>query len=253
MGPIRSASVVEKGVVDWEGLVARVKGPCGGCPRNGSKSPVLFDHKGSLGGVEFIIVSQEPGFWLNAFPAKKEESLAELCKTGKKNTPECKQANPLSKVLEIFDNFDPSTSSIYWTHALKCVPSKGDRDINKEWRRAATRCTDMFLEEMRVLGKAELNIVAFGKYALELCLNVLDGQDLDQELSISEFMQSNRLPLSYKIKFKDGTNKRVTLFVFTNPSNDTVKINKSGGRMTVEEIQEIESKRIQEIFSQKRR
>ena len=39
--------MAEKDVVDWEGLVAKVNGPCGGCPRNASKSPVLFDRKGS--------------------------------------------------------------------------------------------------------------------------------------------------------------------------------------------------------------
>ena len=170
-----------------------------------------------------------------------------------KEYPGIKQANPLSKMLQIFGNFDPSTSSIYWTHALKCVPSKGDRDINKEWRRAATRCEDMFLDEMRVLGKAELNMVAFGKYALELCLTC-SGRSRHGPRAEHQRVHANEPPAtSYKHKFKDGTDKRVNLFVFTNPSNDTVKINKSGGRMTVEEIQEIESKRIQEIFSQKRR
>jgi len=54
----------------------------------------------------------------------------------------------------------------------------------------------------------------FGKYALELCLHVLDDQDIDQELSISEFMQNNRLPLAFKYKFKDGMVKNIT-FSFT--------------------------------------
>ena len=46
----------------------------------------------------------------------------------------------------------------------------------------------MFIEELRLLGKQEINIIAFGKYALELCLHAFDDQDIDQELSISEFM-----------------------------------------------------------------
>lgn len=243
--------MAELDVVDWEGLIAKVKGPCGGCPRNGSKSPLLFNRKASLGNVEFIVVSQEPGFWLNAIEGK-EGNLERLCKAGKKENLECKKANPLSKVLEIFDNFDPSSSRIYWTHALKCVPSKSDRDVNKEWRRAATRCSEMFLDEIRLIGKSNLNIIAFGKYALELCLYVFDGQDIDQELSISEFMQTHRLPLSYKIKFKDGSTKNIALYIFTNPSSDVVKISKSGGRMTVEEMQEIEMARLREHFSAKR-
>ena len=101
---------------------------------------------------------------------------------------------------------------------------------------------------MRILGKTNLNVIAFGKYALELCLNVLDDQDIDQELSISDFMQGHRLPLIYKLKFKNGVTKTITLFIFTNPSSDVVKISKSGGRMTTEEIQEIETKRIREIL-----
>jgi hypothetical protein len=107
----------------------------------------------------------------------------------------------------------------------------------------------MFLEEIRILGKSILNVVAYGKYALELCLNVFDHQNIDQELSISEFMQSHRLPLTYKIKFKDGTSKSINLFVYTNPSSDVVTIRKSGGKMTVEEIQDIETTRIREMIS----
>lgn len=238
-------------VVDWEGLIAKVKGPCGGCPRNSSKSPVIFDRKTSLANVEFIIVSQEPGFWLKTHQDKAEEQLLRLCKTGKSNLPEVKKANPLTKVLQIFNNFDPSGDRIYWTHALKCIPSKSDRDVNKEWRKAATRCEMMFLDEIRLLGKNDLNIISFGKYALEMCLHAFSDENIDQELSISEFMQSNRFPLAYKYKFKDGTVKNISLFVYGNPSSEVVNIKKSGGKMTVEEIQDIETKRIQELMKGK--
>ena len=127
--------MAELDVVDWEGLIAKVKGPCGGCPRNATKTPLLFNRKVSLGNVEFIVVSQEPGFWMNSSQDGKEEILGQLCRKGNKDIPDCKKANPLSKVLEIFDNFDPCNSKVYWTHALKCIPNKSDRDINKEWRR----------------------------------------------------------------------------------------------------------------------
>ena len=103
----------------------------------------------------------------------------------------------------------------------------------------------MFLDEIRLLGKKELSVLAFGKYALELCLHAFDDQDIDQELSISEFMQAGMLPLNYKIKFKDGTIKNIILYVFTNPSLEVVSVRKSGGRMTVDEIQQIETKQIQ--------
>ncbi len=163
-----------------------------------------------------------------------------------------KRSNPLSKMVQIFSKFDPSEGRVYWTHALKCVPATSDRDINKEWRKAATRCEEYFLDEIKMLGKAELNVLAFGKYALELCLHAFDGQEIDQEISISEFMQSSRLPLSYKHKFKDGTSKTVHLYVFTNPSSEVVRVMKSGGKMTVEEIQDLEIKRIQDMLKKTR-
>jgi hypothetical protein len=240
-------------VEDWAGLIKKVKGTCSGCPRNSSKSPVIFDRKTSLANVEFVVVSQEPGFWLRTAGPKAEAELQRLCRIGKQTSPEVKTANPLSKMIQIFGNFDPALDRVYWTHALKCIPTKSDRDVNKEWRKAATRCEDMFIDEIRLLGKKDINIIAIGKYALELCLHAFADQDIDQELSISEFMQNNRLPLSYKYKFKDGTTKNISLYVYGNPSSEVVTIKKSGGKMTVEQIQEIETKRIFELMADKRR
>ncbi|MHC1709619.1 MAG: hypothetical protein AB9819_04355 [Methanomassiliicoccales archaeon] len=229
---------------------ANVHGRCQGCPRDPQKVPALFEPR-EPSKVDFVIVSQEPGHWLRPLGNGAASKLTSLT-LGQGSPEEVRKANPLSKVLQIFGPFDPSSSRVYWTHALKCVPTNGDRDVNKEWRKAATRCREHFIGELKVLGKNELNVLAFGKYALEMCLNVLDGQDIDQELSISEFMQSVKLPLVYKYRFKDGTVKNVNLYVFTNPSAEVVKIMKSGGKMTADEIQELEMKRIQESLGMRK-
>ena len=229
---------------EWAGISANVHGRCQGCPRDPHKVPVLFEPKEPQK-VDFVIVSQEPGHWLRSFDDGAKAKLLALS-LGKGTLEEVKKANPLSKVVQIFGPFDPSSSRIYWTHALKCVPEKGDRDVNKEWRKAATKCREHFIGELKVLGRNEVNVLAFGKYALELCLNVLDGQDIDQELSISEFMRLVKLPLVYKYRFKDGSMKNVNLYVFTNPSAEVVKVVKSGGKMTADGIQELEIKRIQD-------
>lgn len=236
--------------VTWEGLRANVKGRCNGCPRDPSKIPLIFARCTSPSLVDFLVLSQEPGYWLRSSTSGEaaEQRLAKLCKESGSNSEECKLANPLSKVIQIFGNFDPTGGRVYLSHALKCIPVGSDKDINREWRKAATKCEEHFIAELRSLGKAELNVVAFGKFALEMCLNVFEGQDIDQDISISEFMQSSRLPLSYRYKFKDGMVKTVTMFVFTNPSSEIVKIRKTGGRMTVEEIQELESARIRDIL-----
>jgi hypothetical protein len=234
----------------WEGVSGRVKGRCNGCPRDQSKLPLIFPRSRPQAIVDFLILAQEPGHWLRSFATSDaaERKLTQLCKESQPYGEECKKANPLSKVIQIFGNFDPSGDRVYLTHALKCVPSTSDRDINKEWRKAATKCEEHFIAELRSLGKADLNLLAFGKFALEMCLHIFEGQDIDPDISISEFMQSSRFPLSYRYKFKNGTVKNINLFVFTNPSNEVVKIKKSGGKMTVEEIQELETTRIQEIL-----
>lgn len=243
--------MVGNAVEGWDELGSAVRGQCQGCPRNPSKVPVLFGRRTDPSKVDVLIVSQEPAHALRALGDGRaiEGRLTAICTGG---TPdELKRTNPLSKVVQMLGAFDPSDGRVYWTHALKCAPANSDRDINKEWRKAATRCREHLISEMRLLGKEELNIVAFGKYALEICLNVLDGQDIDQELSISEFMQSSKLPISYKYRFKDGTSKSISLFVFTNPSAEVVKVMKSGGKMTTEEIQDLEEKRLRELLQRK--
>ncbi|NLX47088.1 MAG: hypothetical protein GXY70_02790 [Euryarchaeota archaeon] len=202
----------------------------------------MFEPK-EPGKVDMVIVSQEPGHWLRPQGEGAPAKLISLA-LGQGTAEEVRKANPLSKVLQILGPFDPSASRVYWTHALKCVPVNGDRDVNKEWRKAATKCREHFINELKMLGKDELNLLAFGKYALELCLNVLDGQDMDQELSIGDFIQSEKLPLVYKYRFKDGSVKNVRLYVFTNPSAEVVKVMKSGGKMTSDEVQALEVKRI---------
>ncbi|HQN75239.1 MAG TPA: hypothetical protein PLQ92_00650 [Methanomassiliicoccales archaeon] len=234
----------------WANVVSNVHGKCQGCPRDAQKVPVLFEPR-EPGKVDFVIVSQEPGHWLRPLGDGASAKLSSLA-FGKGSPEEVRKANPLSKVAQIFGPFDPSASRIYWTHALKCVPVNGDRDVNKEWRKAATRCREHFISELKVLGKSEINVLAFGKYALEMCLNVLGGQDIDQELSISEFMQSVKLPLAYKYRFKDSTVKNINLYVFTNPSAEVVKVMKSGGKMTADEIQELEVRKIHESFVQRK-
>lgn len=236
----------------WEGLASRVRGQCSSCPRNPTKVPVLFPRTADPSKVDFLIVSQEPGHWLRALGNGEavERKLTALCVNGSP-AEELKKANPLSKVAQVFGSFDPAHGRVYWTHALKCIPANSDRDVNKEWRKTATKCREHFIGELRTFGRNEISVIAFGKYALQLCLNVLDGQDIDQELSISEFMQSSKLPLVFKYRFKDGAVKNVNLFVFTNPSAEVVKVMKSGGKMTTEEIQDLEVKKIGEALKSK--
>ena len=241
---------------DWTSVSNGVKQePCAGCPRNDGKMPVHIPRVADPSKVKFLVVSQEPAFTWRAKGAEAAEAkMSDLCKNAKEGTPafkEAREVDPIVRLVQVFGNFDVSDGPAYWTHALKCIPRNGDRDVNKEWRKCAKACQQHLMNEVWALGGPSLNVMAVGKYALEMCLNAFDGQDIDQELSISEFMQANALPLSYKLKSKDGVVKNITLFVYTNPSSEVCKVKKVGGKMTVDEIQEIESKKVREILAKK--
>jgi len=205
--------------------------------------------------VKFLVISQEPSFSWRAKGAETAMAkMADLCRNAKEGTPSFKEArevDPVVRLVQVFGNFDPSEGQVYWTHAMKCIPRNSDRDVNKEWRKCANACKAHLLREIWALGDSNLNVMAVGKYALEMCLNLFDDQDIDQELSISEFMQSSSLPLVYKLRSKEGAVKNITLFVYTNPSSEVCKVKKVGGKMTVDEIQELETRKVRDVLAKK--
>ncbi|OPY30902.1 MAG: hypothetical protein A4E32_02146 [Methanomassiliicoccales archaeon PtaU1.Bin124] len=217
--------------------------------------PVHLLRSGNPKAVKFLVVSQEPAFsWRAKGPGPAEERMIGLCRTAKEGSPvfkEAREVDPVVRLIQIFGTFDPTDGPVYWTHALKCIPRNGDRDVNKEWRKCAKACQVHLMNEIWALGGESLNVMAVGKYALEMCLNAFDDQDIDQELSISEFMQASSLPLSFKLRSKDGAVKNITLFVYTNPSSEVCKVKKVGGKMTVEELQELETKKVRDILAKK--
>ena len=226
------------GPEDWRMVI----GDCAGCPRIKVKDPLLVNRdQGSLQKVRFVIIAQEPEFALRGKVAESEKALIALCKGGQAG-PAAKSgwAHPAVKMVQVFGGFDPAKDDIYLTHALKCSPSTSDRDITKEWRKAGKACSEHLRGELERFGQEEINVLAIGKYATELCLFLFDGQDIDPDLSISEVMQSNRMPLVYQVKWKSGRSQRFNLFLFTNPGKDVCTVQRKGGKMTVDEIQALE-------------
>ena len=223
---------------EWRTVI----GDCAGCPRIKVKDPLLVNRDpGSLQKVRFVIIAQEPEFALRGKVAESEKALIALCKGGQAG-PATKSApsHPAMKMVLVFGGFDPAKDDIYLTHALKCCPSTSDRDITKEWRKAGRACSEHLRGELERFGQEEINVLAIGKYATELCLFLFDGQDIDPDLSISEVMQSNRMPLVYHVKWKSGRSQRFNLFLFTNPGKDVCTVQRKGGKMTVDEIQALE-------------
>lgn len=226
-----------------------VIGDCAGCPRIKVKDPLLIIRDpGSLQKVRFVIIAQEPEFALRGKVAESEKALVAFCKGGQAG-PATKSgsAHPAVKMVQVFGGFDPAKDDIYLTHALKCSPSTSDRDITKEWRKAGKVCAEHLRAELERIGQDEINILAIGKYATEMCLYLFDDQDIDQDLSISEVMQGNKLPLGFQVKWKSGRSQRFNLYLFTNPGKDVCTVQRKGGKMTVDEIQELEAVRIREL------
>jgi hypothetical protein len=243
----RRHTMVEGSIGDWRSVV----GDCSGCPRSRERLPLLLSRDvSSLKKVRFVVISQEPAFALRAKGRSAEQYLISLCKEAALGTPayvEAQRAQPLGKIISIFGTFDPAKDDVYWTHALKCCPTATDRDITKEWRKAGKVCAEHIRAELERIGQDEINILAIGKYATEMCLYLFDDQDIDQDLSISEVMQGNKLPLGFQVKWKSGRSQRFNLYLFTNPGKDVCTVQRKGGKMTVDEIQELEAARIREL------
>lgn len=240
-------------VGDLKEVRRTVQGECPGCPRNKVKLPIMFERDASsVRIIRFVVVSQEPVHILRERGEEVEAYLVSLCKRatpGSKAEEESRMVQPLSKMISIFGTFDPLKDDVYWTHALKCCPPNSDRDVTKEWRKAGKACAEHLKAELEALGQAELNVIAIGKYATEMCLYIFDGQDIDQELSISEVMQSNKLPMSFQVKWKSGRTQHINLYLLTNPGKDVCTVQRKGGKMTVDEIQELEAIKIRELRS----
>ena len=127
--------------------------PFTGCPRNNKeKLSILFNRKeSSLSKIKFLVVSQEPGFFLKKKPnltnsEKIEGFLIQECLESKSSG-----TSPVNKMIELFGNFNLSTDKIYWTHALKCVPMKIDKEIGKIWNECASHCVKHFKKELNLI------------------------------------------------------------------------------------------------------
>jgi hypothetical protein len=234
---------------------ADVKAACAGCPRNSGKLAVMFERPpGSVKRIKIVVISQEPVHTLRDKGDGLELYLADLCRTAKQGSPgfeESKAAVPISKLVSVFGNFDPRHDAIYWTHALKCMPAE-EKSVNKDWRRSAKVCVEHLKAELESLGQEELVIVSVGKFATEMIFHMFRGDDIDPDLSISEVMQSNEMPMSLTHKWKSGRTQRVRLFLLTNPGKDVCTVQRKGGKLTVDELQELEAAKLREIVAGKK-
>jgi len=233
----------------WAELRTRVK--CclfEDCPRNKPEKkerlPIFFERKeNSLTRIRFVAVSQDPSVNLRCLTNSEcierfliQEALKERELSGAAHAD-----NPIDRIKEIFQckRFDPSTGDIYWTHALKCLPTECNDEINGIWKKSAPLCVEHFKNELDLIPSKKLTVIAFGGYALAMCLHVLDCQPLVDSQRIMKYITTPGIEKPFKYDHKE-----VTLFPFLHPSYRTVHANdriKMREQQFADEIQEMRS------------
>ena len=171
------------------------------CPRNKdteefSRLPILFEREDdTLSKIKFVVVSQDPGVGLRRNHSNSDEIKDDLTK-------ECNEKDKPKgvprRIRKIFgddfnhNTFNPKTSQIYWTHALKCVPIVCDAEIECYWEDAAQCCVEHFKKELELISKEstkELTIITLGARALALCRHVLEDESLKPP-KINEYIEN---------------------------------------------------------------
>jgi hypothetical protein len=221
-------------VRSWEELRKTVKN-CGftECPRNQGKLPILFDRtEESLSRIRFVVVSQEPASGLeNLHPHNTEEIEKFLVKqcSGQEKT---RKGNIPYFLIDLFGGyFNPARDEIYWTHSLKCIPTR-NRDINNQWGKCSKVCSQHFRNELSLIlercQEKPLNVIAIGRYALTLCRRPDEPNRIER---IKEYLRETD-PSGERLYFQG---KEMLLFAFIHPSKREAILKKCEYREKIEE------------------
>lgn len=135
------------------------------CPRNPRSKmgmSILFPRTDeSLSKVKILVVSEEyPGTEDVVSIKKIEDALVEEVKNGKGVVPRA-ICNILGKTFDVLED------EIYWTHSLKCIPTK-----NHENNQASFKyCKDYLKREIALLPNLK-KIMAFGDFAFSCLVEI---------------------------------------------------------------------------------
>lgn len=218
----------------WDNLHHNVKNcPYIICPRNPSNfqaedplAPILFNRKeGSLNVIRCLVISQEPGSSLrkdcNNDVDLMEQKLCNNCKgfdrKGEKQREISERGtSPVNMMIRFFGTFDLETGPIYWTHALKCIPTK-DSLINNQWESCAPFCVNHLKAEISAIPAENIALVSIGRYALMMCRSLLFHEDLKPKKITSYIQELKEIqPIYYN---SENQEKLVYFLSFLHPSN----------------------------------
>jgi|GEM_PF-2235585 len=221
------------------------------CPRNPKNPqainplpPILFPRReGTLDAIRCIVVSQEPGASLRSACAGDvslmEEKLQENCsgrgwRGEKRATITGKGTSPVNMMIDLFGTFDLEADHVYWTHALKCIPTR-DSHIGSHWKSCASCCVNHLKEEIDAIPAKEIAIIAVGRYAVSMCRHLLFGETLMVPNITTAIRESGEpKPIEYS---SDTEKKSVYLTCFLHPANrnrnsdDTIEVKENSQKI----------------------
>lgn len=204
----------------------------------GNKLPsLIFRRPDNLNKIKFVVVSQEPGVSARKKYKNIEDMKRFWCEELNKSELPASRSSPIYLMKEIFPHFDIYHDQIYWTHALKCIPWKTDKQIERDWMFCAPYCSERLKEELKASSEEELVIITFGAYALTLILNIVkERKSLCEIVKLKDWFDIN--PVPYIKEFAYGSpsdaesKKSLRIYPFYHPAAydlpsgyDTIKKN----------------------------
>ena len=199
---------------------------------------VLFDREGIRQEKKvMVLISQDPAVELRKEiddAEKIEEKLVEDCQ---RNDFGDKPISPYpnGRLKEMLQRiFNPRKDPIYWTHSLKCLPKERNPEIGSDWPTAGQYCTNYLRNELLLLAKEEIVIIAFGRYAINASLSVLGKQQIPPEQRLLDYLTVIRdtTKSDWDTLTFHWENRTVRLYVFPHPRWESLwgakKIRKAG-------------------------
>jgi uracil-DNA glycosylase len=187
------------------------------CPRNSEHNIPIFFGRGpnSLNQIRFVVISQEPGnrLW-KEYKLSSHEIEKKLIQDCLKPTK--RKTTVPHRLNEIFGApFNPSSSPVYWTHALKCLPKESNQQISEDWTWCALNCVNHLKKELTNIPGSHLAVITIGNYALSLCRHLLEGVSIPRRpKGIMDFIRYHNPSRVFRF-----VEKKIQLFPFIHPSN----------------------------------
>ncbi len=139
--------------------------------------------------IRVVVVSQDPSNQLVIFSDDNygiEQHLQDEC-LGRSDS----SRRMIEQINDIIGRkLDPFNDTVYWTHSLKCIPSRR-KAIRVDWPECSVRCINHLRSELIAIPADELVIVALGRYATGMITAIINDEKRPRAMKdFNEFIYS---------------------------------------------------------------